>query len=270
MKHLLPFNGQNVAYFVASPNGLDVPPLVLLHGFCEDSSLWAPVLPAFPQVPVVRIDLPGFGNSDLPRTPGMETYADAVCAVLNELGIERAVLAGHSMGGYVALAFARAYPERLAGFSLVHSHPYPDPPERIETRRRGIALLQAGKKDQYVAQLFPNLFAPAFAQAHPEIVEALIQTGRQQSAEGIIAALEGMIERQNHVDTLRDSTCPVQFILGEQDSIIPLEEALAAATLPTQVDIRVLAAVGHTGMFEATDQTASALRDFWQYCVRKT
>jgi len=267
MKNLLNVNGRNVAYFSDASNGFSLPPLVLLHGFCEDASVWNPVLPEISGSNLLRINLPGFGGSDLPRTTGMEVYADTVCAVLNELGIERAVLAGHSMGGYATLAFAQAYPERLAGLSLVHSHPYPDTPERIENRQRGIEMVRSGKKDLYVAQLFPALFAQPFAKAHPDVVEALVQTGREQPAEGIIAALEGMISRKNHLNTLRDSACPVQFIQGEQDAIVPLEDALAAATLPSQVDIRVLPGVGHMGMFEATEQIAAALRDFWRFCT---
>ncbi|MBK9335165.1 MAG: alpha/beta hydrolase [Lewinellaceae bacterium] len=269
MKHVSTINGQNRTFFTNKDDFHATIPLVLLHGFCEDASLWEPVLPLLSDGPVLRIDLPGFGGSDLPPAPGMEVYADAVCAILHELGITRCVLAGHSMGGYVALAFARAYPERLAGYTLVHSHPYPDTPERIENRRRGIEMLQAGKKDLYVAQLFPGLFAPAFAQTRPEVVDALVQTGQTQPTEGIIAALQGMIDRQNHLDTLRDSTCPVQFILGELDAIVPLEDALAAATIPSTVDIRVLSGVGHMGIWEAPQHTASALRDFWKFCAQQ-
>lgn len=245
-------------------------PLVLLHGFCEDSSVWDTLLPFLGDTPVWRLDLPGFGGSDLPATVGMAAYAADIRAALDVLGIERCVLAGHSMGGYTALAFAKMFPNALAGMSLVHSHPYPDTPERMETRRRGIEMLQSGKKDLYVAQLFPGLFAPLFAQAHPEQVEALVQQGRRQSAEGIIAALQGMIAREDHLGTLRNSTFPVQFVLGDQDAIIPLEDALAAATLPSSADIRVLPGVGHLGMIEQPPQTAWMLRDYWQFCVERS
>jgi pimeloyl-ACP methyl ester carboxylesterase len=268
MKNILNVNGQTVTYYSGKNDSTTIPPLVLLHGFCEDASIWEPVLPVFTNGQVLRLDLPGFGESDLPLAAGMDVYADTVCALLHELNIQRCVLAGHSMGGYIALAFARAYPERLAGFSLVHAHPYPDSPERIENRRRGIEMLNAGKKDLYVAQLFPGLFAQTFVQTHPTVVDKLIQKGRQQPTAGIVAAIQGMMDRKNHLDTLRDARCPVQFILGELDALIPLEDALAAATLPTIVDIRVLPGTGHMGMFEATEQTALALRDFWQLCIQ--
>ncbi|MBL7776632.1 MAG: alpha/beta fold hydrolase, partial [Saprospiraceae bacterium] len=112
MKNTLLFNGRRIAYFL-SEDGWDSPnaPLVLLHGFCEDASMWAPVLPYLSGLPVLRIDLPGFGASDLAIVPGIEGYAAAVCAVLNELNLPRCVLFGHSMGGYTALAIAAQHPE---------------------------------------------------------------------------------------------------------------------------------------------------------------
>lgn len=269
MKTVRLADGRRIACYPGGEHAADALPLVLLHGFCEDASVWDAVLPLFGDVPTWRMDLPGFGKSDLPPVPGMEGYAASVLGVLDALGIGRCVLAGHSMGGYTALAFAQKYPNRLAGMSLVHSHPYPDSPERVEGRRRGIEMVQAGKKDLYVAQLFPGLFAPLFASAHPETVEALVLRGHQQPGEGIVAALEGMIARKEHLDTLRDCRFPVQFILGDQDTIIPLEDALAAATQPTVADIRVLPGVGHLAMLEQPQQTASMLRDFWQFCLQQ-
>lgn len=269
MKTVLLADNRRIACYPSGHHTPGAVPLVLLHGFCEDSSVWDTLLPFLNDTPVWRLDLSGFGGSDLPAGVGMEEYAADIRAALEILDIERCVLAGHSMGGYTALAFAKMYPDALAGMSLVHSHPYADNAERIEGRRRGIEMLQAGKKDLYVAQLFPALFAPRFAQAHPEQVEALVQQGRRQSAEGIIAALQGMIAREAHLGTLRECSFPVQFIAGDQDAIIPLEDALAAATLPSAADIRVLSGVGHLGMIEQPLQTALMLRDFWQFCIEQ-
>jgi len=269
MKTVRLADGRRIACHVSGNHAPGAMSLVLLHGFCEDSSVWDTLLPFLDDTPVWRLDLPGFGESDLPAAIGIREYAADIHAALEILGVGPCVLAGHSMGGYTALAFAKMYPERLAGMSLVHSHPYADTPERVEGRRRGIGMLESGKKDLYVAQLFPGLFAPMFAQAHPEQVEALVQQGRRQPAEGIIAALQGMIAREDHLGTLRESPFPVQFILGDQDAIIPLEEALAAATLPTTADIRVLPGVGHLGMIEQAQQTASMMRDFRQFCAER-
>lgn len=267
MKQTLLANGRRIVYNAGVPlKGL---PLVLLHGFCEDAAVWESVLPGWGDLPVVRVNLPGFGGSDLPPAPGMDACADAVCAVLNDLSIERCVLVGHSMGGYAALEFAEKYPERLSGFGLFHSHPWEDTPERKEHRRRGIGMLQAGKRDLYVAQLFPGLFAPVFAKAYPEVVDQLIGHGKRQRVEGIIAALEGMIGRKDHSRTLRDAACPVLFLLGAEDPIIPQAEALRAAVLPDIADVHVLPGVGHMGMFEAPEKVVEIVRQFWEFCARR-
>lgn len=267
MKNTLLNNGRSIAYFhygLQNPG----PPAVLLHGLCEDASVWEPLLPVFKNQPVLRIDLPGFGGSELPLAPGMEGYADAVCAVINELGIARCILYGHSMGGYTTLAFAHQYPERLAGFSLIHSHPFTDGPEQAENRRRGIALLQSGKLEAYVTQLFAGLFAPDFAQKQPEVLRARVEKAKQGSAEGVIAALQGMLERKNHEITLEKAACPVQFILGELDPIVPPNRGLQAAALPQTADIRLLNGVAHMGMFEAIEKTGQAMLEFWEFCKK--
>jgi pimeloyl-ACP methyl ester carboxylesterase len=238
--------------------------LVLLHGFCEDSSVWSELLPHLSGVPTFCLDLPGFGTAPQPASAGMEGYAQAVRDALDAAGIGKCVLVGHSMGGYAALEFAARWPERLAGLGLFHSHPYADPPERLAARLRGIEMLRSGKKDLYVTQLFPGLFAPAFAEAHPEVVNALIFNGKKQSADAIIAALEGMMHRRDHQDTLRNLSCPVQFLLGAEDALVPLDMGLQSATLPSQADVRVLPGVGHMAMFEATEVVVQALREFWQ------
>ncbi len=242
-------------------------PLVLLHGFCEDHSVWDTWLAHLPTLPVIRIDLPGFGGSSLPLVADMNHYAEAVRSVLDEHGIRQCVLHGHSLGGYVALEFAAHYPERLVGLGLFHSHPYADQPATREKRLRGIEMLRNGKRDLYVAQLFPGLFTPTFAEAHPHIVEKLVEHGQKQPAEAIIAALEIMLGRRDHTATLSNSTVPVQIIQGEADTVVPVELATAAATLSAMTDLQVLHEVSHMGMFEAPERTAAMVQSFWTDCL---
>lgn len=267
MNHALLSNNRRIAFFENEiAEGL---PLVLLHGFCEDSSVWDDFVPRLNGLRVVRVDLPGFGGSDLPASPSMNIYADAVLAVLDKISIEKCVLVGHSMGGYAALEFAEKHPERLAGLGLFHSHPFEDSAERKEARQRGIEMLQSGKRDLYVAQLFPGLFAESFAKANPNLINALIDNGKRQSSEGIIAALESMIARKNHEETLRSLACPALFLLGEKDTIILPEQAMKATILPNIADAQVLEDVGHMGMFEAKEKSAEIVRSFWEFCARK-
>lgn len=267
MKHVLIANGRRITTQI---NGRPSPlPLVLLHGLCEDHSCWAPLLPLLKGLRILRIDLPGFGGSDLPDAPGMRSYADAVCAVLNDLNISRCVMIGHSMGGYTTLAFAEKYPERLAGFGLFHSHSLADTEVQIENRKRGITLLESGKKAVYVANLFSTLFAPEFAARYPEIIERLIRRGRRQPAEGIIAALQGMMQRPDRSEVLRNTSLPVLFLLGEHDHFVPAAHREKMMHLPRLADIHLLSGVAHMAMFEAPEKAASIVRAFYTLCKNR-
>lgn len=237
-------------------------PLVLIHGFCEDSSVWKGILPGLKDIPVIAADLPGFGASDLPSESSVKYYAAAVVQALDSLGISRFYLMGHSLGGYVALEILAGHGGRLAGAGLIHSHPLADGADRLAARRRGIALLQSGKKDLYVSQLFPGLFAPAYAQAHPETVQTLIENGQRQSTEGIIAALEAMMGRKDHRETLKSAACPVLFIAGTEDSLIPAEVTWGSALLPDMARVEILSGVGHMGMYEAPEALIATVRAF--------
>lgn len=267
MKKTCLANGRPIIYYTdGASKGL---PLVLLHGFCEDASVWDPFLPYLKNMPLVRIDLPGFGGSDLSAASGMDSYASAVAAVLHEIDITQCVLVGHSMGGYAALAFARRYPEYLAGLGLFHSHPFEDTPDRIEGRRKGIEMLRSGKKDLYVRQLFPNLFPPAYAKDHPKVISGLIKQGRQLTAEGIIAGLEAMISRPDQMETLKSASYPVLFVLGEEDTVVPPDLGLKATLAPAITSVHLLPEIGHMGMFEATAETAGIVGEFWRFCVER-
>lgn len=241
-------------------------PLVLLHGFCEDSRIWDSLMPDFKGIRTIRPDLPGFGGSDLPLAASIEAYSDAVCALLNELAVERCVLVGHSMGGYAALAFAEQYPERLAGMGLFHSNPFADSEERKTNRQRGIEQIKVGKKALYVRQLFPNLFTPTFAEAHSEVLELLIARAHRYPAEGLIAALTAMHNRPDRTEVLKTLACPVLFLLGESDGLMPVETILPAVKQVPVSDLQILEGVAHMGMFEAPEVCGPAISSFWKYC----
>ncbi len=268
MKHILLANGCQVAvHFSENAVNAKAIPLVLLHGFCEDSSLWGAFLPQLKEIPVIMIDLPGFGQSDLPTAPDIATYAQAVLSVLDSLEVKQCMLVGHSLGGYVALEFGARWGERLVGMGLFHSHPFPDNEERKMARMRGVEMLRSGKRDLYVSQLFPNLFSPAFAQSHPEVVNDMIKTGKKQSPEGIVAALLAMSTRHDHQQTLKDIACPVLLLLGAEDGLIPVDQGWQAALLPTVASIEIMPGVAHMGMFEAPDKSAAVLQGFYSQCM---
>jgi pimeloyl-ACP methyl ester carboxylesterase len=263
MEHVLLHNGRRVAYSISGRGSR--PPAVLLHGFCEDRSVWDAVWPHLRGRRLIRIDLPGFGGSEAPLTASIGAYADAICTVLNELDIRQVLLLGHSLGGYTALAFAVQYPERLAALGLIHAHPFQDVPDRLKARQRSIELLQQGKKDLYVTQLFSGLFDPAFAARHPEVVETMIRRAKEFSTEGIIGAIEAMMHRDDHTETLRQAACPVLLLMGETDALIPSALLNDFIHLPRLAHIHILPGVAHMAMLEAPERCAELVMEFMDY-----
>ncbi|MGI9158489.1 MAG: alpha/beta fold hydrolase [Saprospiraceae bacterium] len=242
---------------------------MLLHGFCADSSIWQAVRAFLPDIRILTVDLPGFGASDLPASPGMAGYAAAVGAVLDALELERVVLLGHSMGGYVALELAESRPEQLLGLGLVHAHPFTDAPERIVHRRRAIAALQEGKKDLYVSQLYAGLFAPNFIQSQPEVVESMVAMGKLQPTEGLITAIQGMIDRREHLEVLERLQAPILLLMGKEDALIPRMWVQDMIQRPALADAHLLPGVGHLSMVETPRYCSEIIRSFYQYCLER-
>lgn len=253
-------NGQRLAY---RRHGIpEVAPLVLLHGFCENASLWSPVLPHLSARNIVCIELPGFGESDTVSDATLRTYANAVKGVLDALDIAQCCLVGHSLGGYTALAFAAQYAPRLLGLGLVHSHPFTDTEAARESRRQGITLLEGGKKDLYVKQLFDRLFTKEFATKRADVVAELVAQGVLGPAQGMIDALNAMMMREAHTDTLAQLAIPVFFALGEEDVLVPKEMIHEMIHLPNCADIHIWPNVAHMSMYEAPELLGPALNTF--------
>lgn len=204
---------------------------VLLHGYLESMLVWDDFVPyLYKQVRVITLDLPGHGISVV-KGPvhTMEYLADVVKDTLDALGIARCTLVGHSMGGYVALAFCEKYPERLDGVVLLSSTPDADTDEKKENRLREIKLVEAGKKDA-LARVAPEAgFAPENRPRMRDEIEDLVEQVFVTEDEGIAALLRGMIERPDRNEMLRRSAVRQFFIFGKHDGYIPLEKAEALA-----------------------------------------
>lgn len=264
---MFPLHERWMTYKVSGNWDSERPPLVLLHGLCEDHTIWDDIVPALePHGLVFRIDLPGFGESELPdeAAPGMEGYIWALITLIFEFNMGRMALVGHSLGGYIALRAATQMWHMLNGMALIHSHPFRDTPERAEGRRRSIEILEQGHKERFVRQLFPSLFAPRFAQEHPEVVEKCIQMGLRQPTEGIITAMKAMLERWDHTGTLKWFQRPVMAVLGDEDKLVPVEDTRRAVEQARTHEVHVLKGVGHMSMFEAREALIEHLLRFWE------
>lgn len=199
--------------------------IVLLHGFLENSTMWkylAPVLEK--KYRVVCIDLLGHGQSDsLGYVHKMEDMADAVHQVLSDLKIRKAVFIGHSMGGYVSLAFAELYPDMMKGLVLMNSTSRADSEERVLNRTRAIKAV----KQNYVAAVrmsIANLFSEENRELLIDEIEWVKNEALQTPLQGIIAAQEGMKLRNDREVILHFAPYPILLILGKQDPVLNYEE----------------------------------------------
>jgi pimeloyl-ACP methyl ester carboxylesterase len=254
------YKGSRVAYYLSGDK--KSAPVVLVHGFCEDSRMWDDWIDFLPERFYIRIDLPGFGHSELGPTHSIEYMADVVNAVAHHLGIGKFLFVGHSMGGYVGLAFAEKYQNSLAGLCLFHSHPYEDPPEKKEARLKAVDFIHKNGHILYVRQMIPQLFIYDYSKGYQVEVNRLIHYAAQYSPGAIIATLHAMRERPDRSEVLRQISCPVLFLIGEQDNAIPLDYSLRMSHLPARASIHIFPMVGHMGMFSAPRETSKAFKEF--------
>ncbi|MFA6923974.1 MAG: alpha/beta hydrolase [Bacteroidales bacterium] len=243
--------------------------IVLLHGFTESLEIWNNFTEKLSEkYKVITIDLPGHGKSEcIAEVHTMELMADCVKAVLEFLNVKKCVMFGHSMGGYVTLAFTKKFPEMINGFGLFHSSAFADTPEAKENRKRAIEIIRKNHKD-YLNQFIPDLFAPENVERlKPEIERLKINASEQMTAEGITAAQLGMLERKDYSDLLSETNVPVFFIFGKKDKRIPFEKAAMQINLPKHSEVTILDC-GHMGYLEAPEETLHSIKSFAEMIYR--
>jgi len=199
--------------------------VVLLHGFLESSTMWEPFMETLTQkFTTISIDLPGHGKSDsFGYVHTMELMAEVVKEVLSEEKIESATCIGHSLGGYVALAFAEKYSEMIDKLVLLNSTPEPDSKERKNNRDRAIQLVKQNKKG-FLSMAITNLFAENNRERFKKEINNLKKEALAIPVQGIIATLEGMKIRHDQTLTLLNFSKPKYIITGTQDPIMPFQQ----------------------------------------------
>ncbi|HUX59176.1 MAG TPA: alpha/beta hydrolase [Bacteroidales bacterium] len=238
--------------------------IVLLHGYLESSEVWNGFEEKLAtKFRVISMDLPGHGLSDVyEETHTMEFMATVVKELLESLSIKKVFLAGHSLGGYVALAFLELFPDYLLGYSLIHSHPFPDPPEAIENRVREIAIVKAGKKDLMYPDNVTRMFAPSNLEKFSEALNRLKEIASRLSGDGIIAVLNGMMIRPSRLSLMEEGSVPCLWILGAMDNYIPCDFILTKVNLPLNATVIVLKNSGHIGFIEEEEKSVKEITDF--------
>ena len=201
--------------------------VVLLHGFLENKKMWDAFVPEFSKkYRLITIDLLGHGNSEpLGYVHSMEDNADVVHAVLSELRIRKAVFVGHSMGGYVALAFAELYPEFIKGLVLLNSTSRADSDERKLNRDRAIKAVKQHYTN-FVRLSIANLFSENNRERLAEEIEMVKNEAVKTPLQGIVASLEGMKIRKDREVLLHFAPYPILLILGEKDPVLNYEETI--------------------------------------------
>lgn len=237
--------------------------LLLIHGFPLDHRLWAAQLRGLgADLCVVAPDLRGHGKSEL--TPGpltMEQHADDLARLLDQLDIGRAIVAGLSMGGYIAFAFWRRHPERVQALALLDTRAEPDSPAaRANRDATAVRVLQVGA-GAIADEMLPKLLAPA-SQANARIAGAARTMMASQPVAGIAGALAGLRDREDSRPTLSTITVPTLVLTGEADTLTPPADAATLAAAIPAARLVTIPAAGHLSPLENPRAVNAALRDF--------
>ncbi|GAA3923790.1 alpha/beta fold hydrolase [Hymenobacter algoricola] len=240
------------------------PTLVFLHGFAESREIWSELLSGFPaDYRLVNLNLLGHGtNIHDVRDYSMEAQARYVAEKLQAAGVEKALLVGHSMGGYVALAFAERWPERVAGLALINSSAYADSEDKKASREKNVAFVERHGVEKFMESFIRPLFAPANRESMGRQREFLEEIGKATPAETIIGGLRAMAARPDRTKVLGTAKFPVLLVAGKEDLAVPLEHSVAQAPLAPVAHALFLAEVGHLAYFEEPSAVRRALVDF--------
>ncbi|WP_285766178.1 alpha/beta hydrolase [Peribacillus sp. SI8-4] len=232
--------------------------LLFIHGFCGSHEYWKDIISKLKdEFRIVAVDLRGHGESEpISASFSIEDMADDLAAVLEDLGIDQVYMFGHSLGGYVTLAFAERFPGKLSGFSLVHSTALPDDKAGKEGRLKSIETIEAKGVPAFVDGLVPKLFAHS---DDPRIQSAK-EIGYKTSEGGAIGSLHAMRARVDRNHVLKETKLPVLLVAGEQDKIISAEKTFSVEG--SHIQKVTLEGSGHMGMLETPRRLAEEIREF--------
>lgn len=244
----------------------DGPPIVLLHGFPLDHRMWdavARLLP--PGHPVHAVDLPGTPGhaTDLPE-PSLEASADLVAEVVRAVGVDSAVIAGLSMGGYVALALLERHPELVAGLALVDTKSTADAPDARANRLRIADAAESTGSVDPVRPMASSLLGETTRTAQPEVADEVAGWIDQQEPAGIAWSQRAMAARPDRTDVLRAFAGPVVVVVGDEDTVTPVSAAEHLVANAEDARLVVVPQSGHLSSVEQPAAVASAIAELAQ------
>ncbi|UOQ65787.1 alpha/beta fold hydrolase [Hymenobacter volaticus] len=240
------------------------PTIVFLHGFLESNEIWHDFLRDFPtDYNTLCPNLPGYGpDATPPADYSVEAAAEYVQRYLSEQHAHRVLLVGHSMGGFVALAFAEKYPGQVAGLCLFHSSASAEKEEDHERHQRNRDFLAQHGVEAYTEEFLKPQFSPSHRESMTNEVVLLQRVAAAVPLEIALGSLDALTRRAERYDVLRKATYPVLFIAGKDDKAVPLEKIHKESLLADHSMVLWLANVGHVGFLERPADTRRAIEGF--------
>ena len=226
-------------------------PVVFIHGFPHNRTLWAPQLSALvDHCRCIAVDLRGFGKSTIAPPFTVEQYADDVADLLHRLDLPQVVVAGLSMGGYIAFALWRRHRRRVRALILADTRAGADSEEGGRKRNEMIALARAKGSGAVADAMITGMIGKTTRERHPEIVDAMHTMLESAPVPGIVGALEAMRDRPDSTSTLSTIDVPTLIIVGDEDVLTPVAESRAMHGAITGSRLEILAGAGHASNFE--------------------
>jgi pimeloyl-ACP methyl ester carboxylesterase len=265
--------GDKKIYYNVSGQGI---PVLLIHGFAEDNDIWRYQQAALSGLCRLIIpDLPGSGKSAMISDMSMEGLADCIHKIIEEEIKDRSatnaaggvIMIGHSMGGYITLAFAGKYPGMLRALGLFHSTAFPDTEEKKANRQRGITFIQTHGSYEFIKQSAPNLFTEAYRIKNGAIIAEMIDRYKNFDPLALVSYYEAMIQRPDRTAILQsvNKPFPVLFIMGKYDTAVPFEDSLRQSYMPQHAFIELMENSAHMGMWEEKEKSTDSLLRFLQH-----
>lgn len=247
------------------------PALLLVHGFPANVFLWRLILPELSKN--YTILLPNFfeekGDWLSDGMTSMSLLADAFNDILEHEQLSKVLLAGHSMGGYMGLAFAEKHPEKLVGLSLIHSSPLGDDESRAEGRKKTVKILENGGKAPFLRMMVRALFPENFNKLHPEVIARQTEEAIAVEDESLIAFYRAIMDRNDTTAFTRSATFPIQNIIGLKDTLANPQKELAGENLSFINFVSAYPNEGHMAMLENPSVLLRDLNLFATFCWQR-
>ena len=269
------YNGSSI-YYTVTGNG---PRVVLIHGFGETGAIWKnQIYLLSASFQLIIPDLPGSGQSEFINNANIETYALVIKVILDaeinsasELKQNSAVtqknkvfftMIGHSMGGYIALAFAEKFSGYLNALGLFHSSAFADSEEKKIRRKKAIDFIALKGAFNFLKSSIPGLFTKTYMDDNTQEIENLIKKGEKFTNGALIQYYTAMCERPDRTKVIENFDGHFLFLIGQWDKAIPLQISLQQSHLPVQSYVDILALSAHMGLWEEIDKTNKILFQF--------